>query len=135
MAFGIGAAKAVGQIDNAVPLTMEVVAASWPTPLGFLVPGLLGRVAVQSWSLGEVALLFSMTRPTHAAQQVPFTGRTPPVVWLLFAAYAGVGAFLIWFEVRSCRRLLWRHRAAGVADDSPGCAVKRVAGTNRRHVR
>jgi hypothetical protein len=117
--FGIGTAKAAGRIDDAVPLTMEVVAASWPTPFGFIIPGLLGRAAVKSWSLGEVALLFSMTRPTHAAQQVPFTGRTPPLVWLLLAAYAGVGLFSIGFEVRSCRRLLRRHRAASAGNDSP----------------
>ncbi len=67
-AFGIGAAKTVGRFDHAAPLTMEVVACSWPTPFGFLVPGLMGRLAVKSWSLGEVALLFSMTRPTLAAR-------------------------------------------------------------------
>jgi hypothetical protein len=109
-AFGIGAAKAVGRIDRAAPLTMEVVAASWPTPLGFLVPGFMGRVAVNSWSLGEVALLFSMTRPTCAAHRVPFRGHTPPLVWLLLATYTGAGLFFIWFEIRSCRRLLRRHR-------------------------
>ena len=98
---------------------MEVVAGSWPTPFGFIIPGLMGRAAVKSWSLGEVALLFSMTRPTHAAQQVPFTGRTPPMVWLLLAVYAGVGLFSIGFEVRSCRRLLRRHRAASAGNDSP----------------
>ena len=62
-AFGIGAAKTVGRIDHAAPLTMEAVACSWPTPFGLLIPGLMGRLAVKSWSLGEVALLFSMTRP------------------------------------------------------------------------
>ena len=76
-AFGIGAAKTVGRIDHAAPLTMEVVACSWPTPFGFLIPGLMGRLAVKSWSLGEVALLFSMTRPTLAAETVPFEGHVP----------------------------------------------------------
>jgi hypothetical protein len=107
-AFGIGAAKTAGRIDHAAPLTLEVVAASWPTPFGFLVPGLMGRLAAHSWSLGEVALLFSMTRPTLADRTVPFQGHTPWIVWVLVAAYAGIGLFLIWFEVRSCRRLLRR---------------------------
>jgi hypothetical protein len=121
-AFGIGAAKAVGRIDDAVPLTMEVVAGSWPTPFGFLLPGLLGRAAVKSWSLGEVALLFSMTRPAHAGQIVRYAGHTPPMVWLLLGVYAGVGLFSIWFEVRSCRRLLRQHMAAGGAGDVPARA-------------
>ena len=107
--FGIGAAKAVGRFDHAAPLTTEAIACSWPTPFGPLIPGLMGRLAVKSWSLGEVALLFSMTRPTMAARTVPFEGRTPLVVWLLLIAYAGAGLFFIWYEIRSCRRLIRRH--------------------------
>jgi hypothetical protein len=106
--FAIGAANTVGRCDHAAPLTMEAVACCWPTPFGFLIPGLMGRVAVQSWSLGEVALLFSMTRPTYAAQPIPFEGPTPPIVWLLLAVYAGLGLLAIWFEIRSCRRLVRR---------------------------
>ena len=109
-AFGIGAAKSVGRIDHAAPLTTEAVAFSWPTPLGPLVPGLMGRLAVKSWSLGEVALLFSMTRPTSAAETVPFEGPTPRIVWGLVAVYAGLGLLFIALEIRSCRRLLRRHR-------------------------
>ena len=115
-AFGIGAAKTVGRIDHAAPLTAEVVASSWPTPFGFLIPGLMGRLAVKSWSLGEVALLFSMTRPTLAAETVPFEGHMPLIVWGLFAGYTGTGLFLIWFEIRSCRRLIRRHREINVSE-------------------
>ena len=109
LAFGIGASKTVGRIDRAAPLTMETVACSWPTPFGFLIPGLMGRLAAQSWSLGEVAILFSMTRPTLAAETVPFEGHAPPIVWILFCVYAGAGTFFIWFEIRSLRRLAQRH--------------------------
>jgi hypothetical protein len=109
-AFGIGAAKTVGRIDRAAPLTAETVAASWPTPFGFLVPGLMGRLAVKSWSLGEVALLFSMTRPTSAAETVPFTGHAPLVVWACFVVYAGAGVFFIGFDIRSTCRLVRRRR-------------------------
>lgn len=108
-AFGIGAAETVGRIDHAAPLTMQAVACSWPTPFGFLLPGLMGRLAVKSWSLGEVALLFSMTRPTLAAETVPFEGHAPLIVWALLVAYAGAGVFLIWFEIRSVRRLVRSH--------------------------
>jgi hypothetical protein len=97
---------------------MEAVACCWPTPFGFLIPGLMGRVAAQSWSLGEVALLFSMTRPTYVAQRVPFQGPTPPIVWLLLAVYTGLGLFSIWFEIRSCRRLIRRHKEANAAQNA-----------------
>jgi hypothetical protein len=105
-AFGIGAAKTAGRMDRAVPLTTEVVACSWPTPFGFLVPGLMGREAVGSWSLGEVALLFSMTRPIRAAETVPFHGHSPWIVWILLGLYAGSGTLLIWIEIRSVWRLV-----------------------------
>lgn len=111
-AFGIGAAKTVGRIDRAAPLTTQVVACSWLTPFGPLVPGLMGQMAVKSWSLGEVALLFSMTRPTYVSERVPFEGRTPTVVWLMVAIYASTGIFLIWFEIRCCRRVLRRQTEA-----------------------
>jgi hypothetical protein len=112
--LGIGAAKSVGRIDHAAPLTTEAVAFSWPTPLGPLVPGLMGRLAVKSWSLGEVALLFSTTRPTSAAETVPFEGPTPRIVWGLVAVYAGLGLLFIALEIRSCRRLLRRHRESRI---------------------
>ncbi|NLX98879.1 MAG: hypothetical protein GXY83_22230 [Rhodopirellula sp.] len=111
-AFGIGAAKAVGRYDHAAPLTIETIACSWPTPLGFLIPGLMGRLAVQSWSLGEVAILFSMTRPTCGMERVPFEGSTPRIVWLLLTSYSGLGLFFIWFEIRCCRRLIRRHKGS-----------------------
>ncbi len=109
-AFGIGAAKTVGRLDHAAPLTMEAVACSWPTPFGFLVPGFLGAVAADSSCLGEVALLFSMTRPVYEVERVPFTGHTPGVVWFLLFVYAGLGLFFIGTELRSCRRAIRRYR-------------------------
>jgi hypothetical protein len=119
-AFGIGAAKAVGRADRAAPLTMEAVACAWPTPFGFLVPGLMGRLAADSWCLGEVALLFSMTRPTLAAEIVPFEGHAPGVVWVCLLVYAGAGTFFIWFEIRSVRRMI---RTSG-----RGCAATQAEG-------
>jgi hypothetical protein len=118
-AFGIGAAKTVGRFDHAAPLTMEMVACSWPTPFGPLVPGLMGRVAVKSWSLGEVALLFSMTRPSYVATGVPFAGSAPAIVWVLVAGYLALGTFFIWFEIRSVCRLIRRHRETGLSVKAP----------------
>jgi hypothetical protein len=119
-AFGIGAAKTAGRFDHAAPLTMEAVACSWPTPFGPLIPGFMGRVAAKSWSLGEVGLLFSMTRPTLAAETVPFTGHAPAVVWILFATYLGIGLFLIWYEIRCLKHRLRRYRQPS-AKPQPAC--------------
>jgi hypothetical protein len=111
-AFGIGAAKTAGRFDHAAPLTMEAVAACWPTPFGPLIPGVMGRLAAKSWSLGEVGLLFSMTRPTLAKQTIPFEGHAPRMVWILFVTYLGIGTLLIWHEVRCLRRRIRRVRDA-----------------------
>jgi hypothetical protein len=68
-----------------------------------------------SRSLGEVALLFSMTRPRLAAETVPFKGHTPYIVWLLLSAYTVAGLFFIWFEIRSIRRRIRRYRGQATA--------------------
>jgi hypothetical protein len=105
-AFGIGAAKAAGRLDHAVPLTLEAVAVSWPTPFGFLLPMALGRLALDGACLAETGLLFAMTRPGCAGETVPFGGRVPLLVWALLLFYAGAGAALVWGEIRG-----WRKRA------------------------
>lgn len=110
-AFGIGAARAVGRYDHAAPLTMEAVACSWPTPFGFLIPGLMGRLAADSWSLGEVAMLFSMTRPTMTSKTVRFEGPVPGMVWVALAIYLAAGTFFIGFELRSCWRVVRAARS------------------------
>ena len=111
-AFGIGAANSVGRLDHSVPLTLEAVACAWPTPFGFLVPKLMGLVAVDGPSLGEVALLFSMSRPCLVDTVVPFEGKIPGVVWLMLFGYLGVGMMFISLEVRGIRRSLRKYRRA-----------------------
>ena len=109
-AFGIGAANSMGRLDHSVPLTMQAVACSWPTPWGFMLPKLMGTVAVDSGSLGEVALLFSMSRPNEVGEVVPYDGNVPGIVWVMLAAYLGVGGMFIALEVRGIRRALKRYR-------------------------
>jgi len=111
-AFGIGAARSVGRLDQAVPLTLEAVACAWPTPFGFVIPGLMGKVAVDGWCLGEVALLFSMTRPIRAAGVTPFQGPAPRIVLALALAHAMVGVLFIALEVRGLRRGMESRKAS-----------------------
>jgi len=103
-AFGIGAAKTFGRFDRAAPLTLEAVACSWPSPFGPLVPGAMGLLAAESWSLGEIALLFSMTRPVRVTETVSFTGHAPGIVWAMLAFYAGSGVLVIRLEIHGLRR-------------------------------
>ncbi|HKK19110.1 MAG TPA: hypothetical protein VJ952_10560 [Opitutales bacterium] len=110
-AFGIGAANSVGRLDHSVPLTYQAVACSWPTPFGFMIPKLMGLVAVDSPSLGEVALLFSMSRPNQVGQVVHYDGNVPGIVWVMLAAYLGVGVMFIALEVRGIRRTLKKYRS------------------------
>jgi len=86
----------------------------------------MGRLAAGSRSLGEVALLFSMTRPVSASKTVPFEGHAPWIVWVLLTVYTAAGVFFIGFEIRSCRRLIRRYRQAGASETArrPGEILK-----------
>jgi hypothetical protein len=105
-AFGIGASRAAGRLDHTVPLTLEAIACSWPTPFGFLVPGLMGTLAADSWPLGETALLFSMTRSIRSETVTPYQGGIPYAVCALLLLYAGLGAFFLIMEIRALKRYL-----------------------------
>jgi hypothetical protein len=107
-AFGIGAARVVGRFDHAAPLTMECVALSWPTPFGLLTPGVLGSLAADGWCLGEIALLFSMSRPAPPHVSVPFAGPVPRMVWAAAAVYLTFGLLLIIGQTQ--RWLRWARR-------------------------
>jgi hypothetical protein len=103
-AFGIGAARAAGRVDHAAPMTMEVLAGTWPTPFGLVVPGIMGWAAADSWVLGETALLFAMTRPNYRGQVTPFTGQPPIVVWGFVLFYVALGTIMVLREWRYWRR-------------------------------
>ena len=108
-AFGIGAALRAGRVDHAAPMTLQGVAVSWPTPFGFIVPGLMGKVAMDGWPMAEAALLFAWTRPAPPSSTTPWTGRTPPLVWAALAMYLLAGT-IIWPGLPTLvRRIRRRH--------------------------
>ncbi|MFB3896042.1 MAG: hypothetical protein ACE14V_07045 [bacterium] len=104
--FGIGAARANGRLDHSVPLTQEVIVCCYPTPFGLLIPKVMGWSLADSACLGETALLFSMTRKVQATGVVPFTGRTPLLVWVAFLIYFSLGLVLLYLEYRSWKKWL-----------------------------
>lgn len=105
-AFGIGAARIHGRFDRSVPLTQEAIACSWPTPFGLALPSLMGWCAADAPCLGEVALLFSMTRPTAVPETVASTGSAPGIVWALLGFYVLYGVRLVYGQVTRIRK--WR---------------------------
>jgi hypothetical protein len=87
-AFGAGAARANGRFDHAYPLTLQMLAASWPLPNGrLLLPRFLSN-ATDAPYLGEVGILFNLSRQPVAG--VPITkggGGVPGLVYVVFAIY------------------------------------------------
>jgi hypothetical protein len=94
-AFAIGAARANGRLDHSVPLTMEMVAVSWPTPFGFLVPKLLSYANCRISCMGEISLLFLMSRPIVNNQVRIYEGHMPLLVTLLCVFYLSGGLIII----------------------------------------
>jgi hypothetical protein len=100
--FSIGAARANGRINHSCPLTMEVVACSWPTPFGLIVARLLSYASCKSACLGEVALLFLMTRPIANNQITVYEGRMPMLVNVIISFYLIFGILILLPEI-----ILW----------------------------
>jgi hypothetical protein len=103
--FGIGAARANGRFDHASTLSLQVLAASWPTPFGLLIPGVMGWLAADGWCFGELALSFALTRPTYASETTSHDGSVPPLLWLVMLFQLALGAGLVAREV-----VYWRRR-------------------------
>jgi hypothetical protein len=102
--LGIGAARSVGRFDYAVPIAMETVPASWPTPFGMLLPGALGWAAADGWCFGELMLLFSMSRPNMVGHVVPYQGGVPIMVWVFLLIFLAGAARSGWQGWRFLRR-------------------------------
>jgi hypothetical protein len=109
-AFGIGAARAVGHHDHAARLSMEAVAASWPSPFGPLLPGVVSLVAADGWCFGEIAMYFAMTRPNYSGHLVLHDGSVPPFIWLCSLLYFAGGALIAAREWQYWRKRLRRAR-------------------------
>ncbi len=94
-AFGIGAARVNGHVEQAYPLSAEALVATWPLPNGtLLMPRLLSNLSDAPYT-GEAALLFVFTRramvPTHNAGAL----RLPLCV------YIGIGVYILKFRLIS----------------------------------
>ena len=118
-AFGVATARQQGRFDHAYPLTIQMVALSWPLPNGrLLIPMALSNGA-DAPMLGEAAILFTLTQP-GTAKVVPSRWSVPGLVWICLAFYFGAGAMFL--------RWAWRLVAGGTGG-------KRMKGAGGRGLR
>jgi len=99
--FGVAAARTNGRFDQAYPLTIEMLAASWPLPGGrLLVPWLVSDLE-HAPLLGEVGILYQLaTSPVPQTLSRHHAGPLPLSVFLLLSIYFA-GGYL-------CLRIAWR---------------------------
>lgn len=93
-AFGVGAARVNGHMDEAGVLSAEMLATSWPLPNGtLLLPRLLSS-ATDAPYLGEAGILYCLTRQPAAEIQTTSSSVMSPFVWCLMVVYFGMGILL-----------------------------------------
>ena len=117
-AFGVGAARVNGHFEHAYPLTVEMLAASWPLPNGTLLfPRLLSNAADAPY-LGEAGILFNLTRLPAAGIPIRTGGSLPGFVMIFLGLQLGFGLLLLIAPILSLRR--WRKHHAAMVLRQPG---------------
>lgn len=107
-AFGVGAVRAMGDVDRARRLAAEGLVAAWPLPSGtLLVPRLLSNFSDAPY-LGEAATLFALTRPAVLPVQASGSAGVPGVAYLGVAFLVLLGSFEIMASLWGLRR--WHRR-------------------------
>jgi hypothetical protein len=103
-AFGIGAARTNGRMDQAYPLSAQALVAAWPLPDGtLLAPRLLSNLSDAPYT-GEAALLFVFTRRPLVEHEPAGSGKTPLVVYFGLFLYASAGTVVILLAAVALRR-------------------------------
>lgn len=94
-AFGISAARKNGRFDHAYPLSMEMIALSWPLPNGRLVLPRMVSDSQDAPFLGEVGILFQLTRQPSFPALTHHAGSVPAIVFFCLAFYLGTGTLFL----------------------------------------
>lgn len=107
-AFGLGAARINGRMDEAYPLSAEILAFSWPLPDGtLLLPRLLSDTT-DAPLVGEASILYNLTCLPQPGLQVIKGGHIPPLVYAVLALLLGRAFFLLRSGFRG-----WSHSKLG----------------------
>lgn len=94
-AFGVGAARVNGHMDEAGPLAAEMLVTSWPIGDGtLLLPRLLSYTSGAPY-LGEAGILFCLTRQPLGGVQKEGESVMTPFVWVMLLFYFGMAAFFM----------------------------------------
>lgn len=110
-AFGIGAARANGRMDQAYQLSAAALFISWPMPDGtLLVPRIMSNVS-ESPYLGESALLFGFTRtPQMSIGQEVYARKIPLLVFIGLGVMLVLGLVYILLTIRDIRNVPKRKK-------------------------
>lgn len=107
-AFGIGAYRTLGQFQYAWPLSLELIALSWPLPNGRLLAPRLASDPADAPLLGEAAILYNLsqaTAPGFASEASTQPWRdVPGIVWVMLGAFWTGGGLVAWWGFRMLRR-------------------------------
>jgi hypothetical protein len=102
-AFGLGAARINGRMDQAYPLSAEILAFSWPLPDGtLLLPRLLSDTT-DAPLVGEASILYNLTCLPHPGYAVIKGGSIPPLVYIVLALLLGRAFFLLRADFREVK--------------------------------
>ena len=102
-AFGVAAARRNGRFDQAYPLSLEMIALSWPLPDGRLVLPRLVSDSQDAPLLGEAAILCQLTSQPVAQTRRYHSGLVPGLVFLGLAVQLAIGTFCVRRSVRFLR--------------------------------
>jgi hypothetical protein len=96
-AFGIGAARSVGDTARARILALEGIAVSLPLPNGRLLLPRLASDAVDAPLLGEAAMLYNLTQPPAPGFETlsPESAPIPAFAWIVLALLLLLGTLLL----------------------------------------
>ncbi len=109
-AFGIGAARANGRVDQAYALSAEALLLTWPLPGGtLLLPRLLSNLTDAPFT-GEAALLFILTR-TPLVESGTNASTLPACVYAVLGVYFGVPVIAVVYAVKKI--FLYNKRCPG----------------------
>lgn len=93
-AFGVATARAQGRYDHAYPLTLQMMALSWPLPNGRLLIPLRLSNLTDAPLLGETGILFVLSQPGTAVVEGD-RWAIPGLVWICLAIYFGSGFLML----------------------------------------
>jgi hypothetical protein len=103
-AYGVAAARANGRFDDAWTLSSQVLAAAWPLPGGIWFGARILSNAAHAPYLGEANLLFLFTTLPAPGTPIRTGGYMPPLVYVGFLFYFGLGLALLIGGFRALRR-------------------------------